>query len=689
MVYPTVAYIFVITILIYLLGTVLSLLFFRNQKAGRYAAFTCSSLAALSGIFLSMAKLVSHDSSIITIDLPSNITYLSINFRLDNLSAFFILLISFLVFCVSIYSFGYVGHYEHEHDGNGRRTSVLGALFNLFAASMLLVVTSGHLFLFLIFWEIMSLVSYFLVIYESEKQEVQKAGLLYLIMTHIGTAFMTAGFLLMMKYTGTGTIDAMNAALIPGYIKNVIFVLLLIGFGTKAGIIPLHIWLPHAHPAAPSNISALMSGVMIKMAIYGIIRFIIGIMQPTDAWWGTVLLIVGAVSAILGVANALMENNMKRLLAYSSIENIGIIIMALGLAVFASANGQQMLSVLSLTAALLHTFNHSAFKGLLFMGAGAVHIATGTKDIEKLGGLIKKMPYTSVFMLIGTMSISVLPPFNGFVGEWLAYQAMFMGISVSEGLMKLAILLAVVILALAGALAAYSFVKLYGISFLAVPRSEHSEKATEVSPSMLSAMALLSLVCIVTGIFPVYMINLFDPINIQLFGTGLTDSLTGYSSFITCPLVINGTFIFPYGMLLVSLLLVAVLALIVVSVSGKVRTRKYGTWDCGYRKLDSKMQYTSTGFSKPVMIVFRGIFRPQRELRVEEGHNPYFVKEAKYFVSTRPLFEKHIYTPIVRSIFGFARKARFLIQTGSIHTYLLYIFAAILLMFLYFTLNMG
>jgi hydrogenase-4 component B len=679
---PTITYIFEITILIYLLGAVFSLLLSGNQKAGRYVSYSCSSLAALSGIFLSITKLVSGDASSITIDIPSNISYLSISFKLDNIASYFILLISFLVFCVSVYSYGYVSHYEPK-----RKTSLLGALFNLFAASMLMVVTSGHLFLFLIFWEIMSLVSYFLVIYENEKQEVQKAGILYLIMTHIGTAFITVSFILIMKYTGTGVLDMINISLLPGSVRNIVFIFLVIGFGTKAGIIPLHIWLPHAHPAAPSNISALMSGVMIKMAIYGFIRFIIVMLHPTEAWWGTLLLIVGAVSAILGVANALMDNNMKRLLAYSSIENIGIIIMALGLAIFASANGWQLLSVLSLTAALLHTFNHSAFKGLLFMGAGAVHSATGTKEIEKLGGLIKKMPYTAVFMLVGTMSISVLPPFNGFIGEWLAYQAMFMGISSSGGIMKLVILFAAVILALAGALAAFSFIKLYGIAFLAMPRSSHSEEASEVSTSMLAAMALLSIVCILTGLFPVYIISLLDPISVQLFGAGLTESLSGYSSFLTCPVTVNGTFVFPYGILLIGLLLAALISFIVLTIAGKSKTRKYGTWDCGYRSLNSRMQYSSTGFSKPIRIVFRSIFRPQRELKVEEGSTPYFIKGAKYNVTTKPLFDSHIYTPAIRKIFSFARKARFLIQTGSIHTYLLYIFAAIMLMFLYFALS--
>lgn len=673
-----VVYIFLMCIFILISGAVMTLLFSSSKSASRYIAYVSSIAASLLGIIASLLKLFDSGNPVL-MELKTNFDFLGISFYIDNLSSFFILLISFLTLVVSIYSFGYVKHYEQK-----RNTGVLGSLYNLFAASMLLVVTSGHIFFFLVSWEIMSLVSYFLVVYENEKTEVQKAGIIYLVMTHIGTAFITAGFVLLYKYSGQTGINLLNTDGIPALVKNMIFICLLIGFGTKAGIIPLHVWLPHAHPAAPSNISALMSGVMIKTAIYGIVRFIIGSMSAEYLWWGTAILIIGAVSTVLGVAYALMEHNIKRLLAYHSIENIGIILMGVGLSIIATVNGNSMIGALALTAALFHTFNHSIFKGLLFLGAGAIHYSTGTKDIEKLGGLIKKMPYTAVFFLTGALAISAIPPFNGFVSEWITYQSMFQNLFASNDSLKLVILISAALLALAGALAAYCFVKVYGISFLGLPRTSHAENAKEVPVSMLAGMGILSVVCLLTGIFPLFMIKLLDSVNLQLLGTTIAGNLQGFSSFVTMPVTVEKSGISPLGLVFLIVMLFSVMYFVISTFTAKTVTRKYNTWDCGYEKLDSRMQYSATGYSKPIRIVFRAIFRPQRELKVEEGGLPYFIKSAKYTVSTQSIFEKYIYEPVIRFVFKFARRVRFAVQTGSIHAYLLYIFAAIILMLVYY-----
>lgn len=675
-----VIYIFFTSILILISGSAATLLFSSNKSASRYIAYISSIIVSLLGISVSLFKLLNSGAPL-WFELKTNFDFLSVNFYIDNLSAFFILIISILTFVVSIYSFGYVKHYEQK-----RNTGILGALYNLFTASMLLVVTSGHIFFFLVSWEIMSLVSYFLVVYENEKTEVQKAGIIYLVMTHIGTAFITAGFVLLYKYSGQTSIALLNANGLSAFSKNIIFICLLIGFGTKAGIIPLHVWLPHAHPAAPSNISALMSGVMIKTAIYGIVRFILGSMSAEYLWWGTAILIIGAVSAVLGVAYALMEHNIKRLLAYHSIENIGIILMGIGLSIIATVNGNNLIGALALTAALFHTFNHSIFKGLLFLGAGAIHYSTGTKDIEKLGGLIKKMPYTAVFFLTGALAISAIPPFNGFVSEWITYQSMLQNLAASNNIQKLLILISAALLALAGALAAYCFVKVFGISFLGKSRTDHSENAKEVPPSMLVGMGILSVVCLLAGIFPLFMIKLLDSVNLQLQGTSITGHFNSISSFITMPVTVGKSGISPIGLVFLIIMLFSIFYFIISSLTSKTVTRKYNTWDCGYGNLDSKMQYTATGYSKPIRIVFRAIFRPQRELKVEEG-GPYFIKSAKYNVSTQSIFEKYIYGPVIRFILSFARKTRYAVQTGSIHTYLLYIFAAIVLMFVYYILT--
>lgn len=681
---PALSSILAASLVIYLLGAIITLFFTNNKKLARVIPYTSALLASGCGLYIAIYKLVLYNSEPVRASISSTIGIFSLQLYIDNLSAIFILLISFLTFIVSIYSYGYMEHYAEK-----RNIAIPGALYNIFAASMILVVTTGHLFAFLVAWEIMSLVSYFLVVYENEKPEVQKAGIIYLVMTHLGTAFITAAFALIYKYTGQAQIDLIAYGSIPGTVKNAIFIMLLLGFGTKAGIIPLHIWLPYAHPAAPSNISALMSGVMIKTAIYGIIRFVIVSAVPGQQWWGTCVLIVGAVSTVLGVAYALMEHNIKRLLAYSSIENIGIILMCMGISMIAASAGNNTLAAVSMAAALLHTFNHSIFKGLLFMGAGAVYNATGTKNIEKLGGLIKKMPYTAAFFLIGALSISAIPPFNGFVSEWLAYQSMFLSIGSSSGVLKLVLLISAAMLALAGALAAYCFVKAYGIAFLAVPRSENAKSAKEVGTPMLAAMGILSAVCVFLGIAPKLFINVIDSVNKELFNSTISGSVTGFSSFISVPHQLGKASVSPLGTVILAVIIGALITGFVFLAARGTKKRKHGTWDCGYIKLDSRMQYSATGFSKPLRIVFRGIFRPQRELQLEEGKSPYFFKKAHYIASTESIFEKYIYEPTVKGIFGFARKARFVIQTGSIHTYLLYIFIAIIFMFVYFTLNSG
>lgn len=677
-----VVYIFFASLGIFFVGAILALIFSSNPKPVRRIISCTAIFSSVSGIFISIIKLSLLKEHPIVFELNTNFEFLSLNFVIDNLAAFFILLISFLSLIVSIYSAGYVRHYE-----NKRNTGLLGALYNLFIGAMLLVVTSGQVFYFLIAWEIMSLVSYFLVVYENEKPEVQKAGLIYIIMTHVGTAFITAGFILLYKYTGYTVISSMDVSLVPASVKNLIFLFFLVGFGTKAGIIPFHIWLPHAHPAAPSHVSALMSGVMIKTAVYGIIRFVLGVMHAETRWWGMVIITAGVLSMVLGICYALMENNIKRLLAYSSIENMGIIFLGTGLAITALSYGNQLFAALSITAALFHTFNHSVFKGLLFLGAGSIHYSTGTKNIEKLGGLIKKMPLTAVFFLVGSMSISALPPFNGFVSEWLTYQAMLMNIAAAGSLIKLVILISAALLALAGALAVYCFVKVYGIAFLAVPRSEQATNAVEVNRPMLSAMGILAGACALLGVFPLFFLKLLEPVTLQFMKTNIMGDIGGFSSFVTYPVSLSNVSISPLAVLLTSLLLVLILLLVLRTVfPGKVQ-RKYGTWDCGFTSLDPKMQYSATGFSKPARIVFRSIFKPQRELKVLAGIQPYFINAAKYTVSTFSVFEKSVYSPAVKRIINFARKARFTIQTGSIHTYLLYIFLTILLMFVYYALS--
>ncbi|MBI3887652.1 hydrogenase 4 subunit B, partial [Candidatus Microgenomates bacterium] len=455
---------------------------FYNWWGGCFAI-----LGALTGILTAVTIILSK--TVISLTLQTTLPLLSVYVRIDQLSAFFIFIISLIALASSIYGLGYVKHYYKKYN-----LGALGFFYNLFLAGMVLVVSSSQVVFFLIVWEIMSLASYFLVIFEHKENATLKAGSLYFVMTHVGTVFIIIA--LMLLYITTGSLDFQaikaNITMVPPVLKTVVFLLALIGFGTKAGIIPFHIWLLSAHPAAPSHVSALMSGVMIKTGVYMLIRLTIDLMAPSPIWWGVIVLILGAISSLLGVLYALTEHDLKRLLAYHSIENIGIILLGVGSSLIFGALNLGSLAVLALTAALFHTLNHAIFKAVLFLGAGAVISQTHTRNIEDYGGLIKLMPITAFLFLIGSLAISALPPFNGFFSEWVTFQAIFAGISGSAIALRWVFIVGAGSLAFTGGLAAMCFVKAFGATFLARPRSEEVKRAKEVDNFLLAGMSLLA-----------------------------------------------------------------------------------------------------------------------------------------------------------------------------------------------------
>jgi len=555
---------------------------------------------------------------------------------------------------------------------------------------MILLVASSNLILFLVFWELMSLISYFLVIYEHEKKEVQKAGRIYIIMTYTGTAFITAAFVLIAYWTKSFDLSTIRTAAIPSNYANVIYVFLLIGFGTKAGIIPMHVWLPYAHPVAPSNISALMSGVMIKMSIYGLLRIVFEVLPGNPMWWGVLTLIVGTVSAIFGIAYSLAATvNIKRLLAYSSIENMGLIFCGLGMVLIARSTENSFLLSLALTATLLHTLNHAVFKSLLFMSAGAIQYSAHTKNMEKLGGLIKKMPIASIFIFIGCLTISAVPPFNGFISEFIIFQTIINSIVwfASLGKFSLVILFMIVAaaLSLTGALVAFCFVKLYGISFLGMPRSSDAENVKEPGKPMLIALGFSAFLCLALGIFPKYTIGLIDNVSNELINLKLLSTNWSLTKLMHYPVENNNLNISISLLSVVILVLAGIVALIVIAIRKRTAVERYNTWDCGFTKLNPKIQYSATGFSKSIRIIFRGLFKPNRDLIITEGYGPYHIKKGTYTISTEKVIEKYLYLPFIKTIVNFSRKIRFKIQTGSIHTYLLYFFCILILMLLYYS----
>ncbi len=662
-------YLFFGLVLAFLAGAAAAVITKRNDRMSSFAAFFCASIASIMGVVFSFLVLTGENFK-----FTMSGSFLRFGIFVDGLSAFFIMVISIISFSVSIYSFGYVKEYF------GKKNIVyLGFLYNIFILSMILVVSADNAFMFLIVWELMSIVSYLLVIYEHEKPDIRKAGFLYIVMTHIGTGFIILSFLIMAGASGSFNFATFHdsAQSLSPFLRDMVFFFALIGFGTKAGIVPLHVWLPYAHPAAPSNVSALMSGVMIKTAIYMIIRISFDFLGASSMWWGMALLIIASVSALLGVMYALMEHDMKRLLAYHSVENIGIILIGVGIGMIFMSLGHPELAAFGLIAGLYHTINHAVFKSLLFMGAGSLIYSTHTKNIEDLGGLIKKMPWTALFFLIGSISISALPPFNGFVSEWLTFQAQLLSINLSDNITKIAILSSGAALALTSALAAACFVKAFGISFLALPRSEHAANAKEVPKTMLFGMGILSALCIVLGVLPFYFAGILDDIASPLVGTSVISTLTFDFSITTKAGSVSTVWLF-----LLLFIFFPISIILALTYGGKTGSKTYETWGCGQPATTARNEYTAIAFSKPIRMWFVNIFRPHREIHTTYAGSPYFKERFTFESEIEPIFEKYLYSPVAWLAFYMSRSLR-IIQTGSIQLYLLYILVTLVISLIY------
>lgn len=609
----------------------------------------------------------------------STLPGLTLALRLDALAAFFLLTISVTGLAVSIYAARYVIHFQ------GRASlGLLGSLYNGFLLSMTLVVMADNAFFFLIVWELMSLLSYLLVVTDHAQADVRHAGLFYLIMTHLGTASIVLTFLIFFQPAGSFSFESFRhpAQPMPEGLRTAAFLTALLGFGTKAGIVPLHVWLPYAHPAAPSHVSALMSGVMIKTAIYGLLRVYFDFLGGSFPWWwGVTILVVGAVSALLGVMYALMEHDLKRLLAFHSVENIGIILLGLGAGMIFQAYGLRELAALGVLAALYHTINHAAFKALLFLGAGSLLYATHTRNMEEYGGLLRRMPWTGFFFLVGAVSIAALPPTNGFVSEWLVFQTLFLSYQLPVVLLKLVLPLAAAMLALTGALALACFAKAFGISFLAQPRSPQARRAEEVPLAMRIGMGLLAAGCVVLGLAPMLVVPLLDRVSGPLTGVSIADRILSLDGWALAPGSVEFSSISTPALAALLAALAGLAAGLAWALGGRRRKRYYKTWGCGLR-LTPRMAYTATGFVQPLKRIFSTIYRPTIKLETE------FLEESQYFARRRrfeshiePVFERYLYEPVVALCATAAGRLR-VVQAGNLHLYLAYIFVALLALLL-------
>ncbi|TFV34972.1 hydrogenase 4 subunit B [Bradyrhizobium frederickii] len=600
--------------------------------------------------------------------LPIGLPWLGAHFRLDALSAFFLVVVNLGGVAASLFALGYGRH----EDSPGR---VL-PFYPAYLAAMNVVVLANDAFSFLVAWEFMSLTSWAMVVSHHRDPENVRAGYVYILMASFGTLALLLAFGLLASGAGYD-FDAIRASHPSAALTGTVVILVLLGAGSKAGLVPLHAWLPLAHPAAPSHVSALMSGVMTKVAVYGFVRIVFDLVPEPVWWWSMVVLLVGGPTATLGVLYALMQRDIKRVLAYSTIENIGIIFTGLGLALAFKAEGLDWVAALAFTAAMLHVFNHALFKSLLFFGAGAVLGATGERDMEKLGGLIHRMPKTAFAMLVGCVAISALPPFNGFVSEWLIFQAILLSPQLPSWGLKLVIPAVGGLLALAAAFAAACFVKLYGISFLGRPRSDVAASARETDGFSLTAMFALAAFCLIAGILPGLFIDALAPVSKDMVGNIMPHQV-GLQWLTIVPIAesrssYNGLLVFLFAALCGTAAASAIHRL------ASDRLRRAPAWDCGYPDADPAIQYSASSFSQPIRRVFGSVIFGARE--IGEMPPPSSALPARLKVELHDLIWDGLYAPIAKAI-GFATERINVLQFFSIRRYLTLVFVALVVLLL-------
>ncbi len=604
------------------------------------SALPYGSTLIVSSVALASAawSLLGHGDAVQALRLPLGLPWLGAHVQLDALAAAFLVVVNLGGAAASLYGLGYGGH-----EPEPRRVE---PFFPAFLAGMNLVVLAADAFTFLLSWEFMSLTSWALVMAHHREAGNARAGYIYLLMASLGTLSLLLAFGLLAGAGGGYAFEAIRATPLSPAPAAVVLGLVLLGAGSKAGLVPLHVWLPLAHPAAPSHVSALMSGVMTKVAVYGFLRIVFDLMGAPAWWWGAVVLLIGGVTAVLGVLHALMEHDLKRLLAYHTVENIGIIFIGLGLALAFRANEMWAPAALAVTAAVFHVFNHSVFKSLLFFGTGAVLTATGQRDMERLGGLIHGMPVTAFTFLVGSAAISALPPFNGFVSEWLTFQAILLSPQLPQWLLKFLVPAVGGMLALSAALAAACFVKAFGITFLGRPRSDVARSARETDPFSLAAMLAFVLLCLVAGILPAYFIDALAPVaQIAVDARMPEQRALGWLTIV--PIAESRS---SYNGLILFLLiaLAASLAAYAIHRWASHAIRRSAPWDCGFPDPSPATQYTAGSFAQPIRRVFGSlVFHAREEVQMPP---PGDRRPARLEVHLRDVVWESVYAPVAKIV---------------------------------------
>ena len=635
------------------LGGLISIAFSEKLKAKIVSLF--SGLGMILVLIPSLNVLFTGNTISKNIYFPEPIG--KVNFVIDPLSAFFIPVISVMCFIGTIYAIGYIKPYLNKN----KLTSSHFFFLSLLITSMLLVVTVQNALFFLIVWEMMSLSSFFLVIFENEKKEVISAGINYLITMHISILFIIAGFIILTLKSGNLDFALFKQVFeLNNSLANMIFILLFIGFGIKAGFVPFHTWLPKAHPAAPSHVSGIMSGVMIKTGIYGILR-ILSLMSIPSVEISYFVLIISVISALFGVLYAIAQHDLKRLLAYHSVENIGIIGIGIGIGMLGLAYHNNLMTILGFSGGILHILNHSIFKELLFFGAGAVYNKTHTKNIEKLGGLIKTMPYTAAFFLIGSVAITGLPPLNGFISEFLIYLGMLHNFEIKSPVILIISILAIASLAFVGTMALLCFTKAFSVVFLGNPRGKEAESVKEeVSPIMLIPMGILALFTFLIGLFPQYALFLVkNPVYTII---SMKETVKALDCHVASLLAMTGK----AGLCFIGLFLL-IYALRTLLLKNK-NVCNYKTWDCGYQAGNNRMQYTASSYASPFLSFLKPFFVKEFDTKKPKE---LFPKEAHFELHIHDIFEFYLINPVINANKKFLEQF-YWIQSGSTQQYILY-----------------
>lgn len=639
-------------------------------KSHRIASSLTYSLTAIvSTVMCAIASSCVAVTSSAGVTLPLGLPWIGAIFLIDPLSAFFLAIVNLGGLAASIYALGYGRHEQSPH-------RVL-PFFPAFLAGMNLVLLAGDAFSFLVSWEFMSLTSWALVLAHHRDEENRRAGYLYILMASFGTFALLLAFGLLAGSDGHYAFAAMRGQHLTVPIASIVLLLVLLGAGSKAGLLPLHVWLPEAHPAAPSHVSALMSGVMTKVAVYAFIRILFDLAGPPEWWWGLVVILLGGATALMGVLYALFQTDMKRVLAYSTIENIGFIFVGLGLALAFQADHFAIAAALAFTAALFHAFNHSLFKSLMFFGSGAVLTATGERDMEKLGGLIHRMPMTALVVLGGAAAISALPPWNGFVSEWLTFQTILLSPELPQWGLKLFVPAIGAVLALSVALAAACFVRFYGISFLGRPRSQRAAEAQEPDRFSRGIMLALAALCLLIGILPGYVIDWITPVTQSL----LAAHMPRQSSIAWLSLVPISEARSSYNGFLIFLFIAtsASLAAYAIHRLASKATRRAPIWACGFSGLGPAVQYTASSFAQPIRRVFGPLlFRARDQVELPP---PGSMAPAQFRMGLDDVIWNTLYLPLAEGVRVVTDRLNVL-QFLTIRRYLSLVFAALIVLLL-------